>query len=100
MTNNSNGTLYIGTSNVVLPGNKSTFPEAFKVKSRLNYYSILFKSEEVNSSFTKYPCIPLVKSGWLMLVMISGLRLSYIKILRMLNNSSIMQQLLEFFKKD
>lgn len=49
----STGKLYIGTSNVVLPGNKSTFPEAFKSKSRLHYYSSLFNSVEVNSSFYK-----------------------------------------------
>ncbi len=49
------GALYIGTSNVVLPGNKSTFPEAFKIKSRLHYYSSLFNSVEVNSSFYKVP---------------------------------------------
>jgi uncharacterized protein YecE (DUF72 family) len=48
-------TLYIGTSNIVLPGNKSTFPEEFKNKSRLNYYSSLFNSVEINSSFYKIP---------------------------------------------
>ena len=51
----SKGGLYIGTSNVVLPGKKSTFPKAFKIKSRLNYYSSLFTSVEVNSSFYKVP---------------------------------------------
>lgn len=49
------GNLYIGTSNIILPGNKSTFPDAFKIKSRLNYYSSLFKTVEINSSFYKVP---------------------------------------------
>jgi uncharacterized protein YecE (DUF72 family) len=45
----------IGTSNIVLPGNKSTFPEAFRLKSRLNYYSSLFNTVELNSTFYKVP---------------------------------------------
>ena len=55
MPDKSQGALYIGTSNVVLPGNKSTFPEAFRVKSRLHYYSSLFNSVEINSSFYSVP---------------------------------------------
>ena len=49
------GIIYVGTSNVTLPGNKSSFPEAFRLKSRLHYYSSLFNSLEVNSSFYKIP---------------------------------------------
>lgn len=49
------GILRIGTSNIVLPGSKQSFPEAFRDKSRLHYYSSLFNSLEVNSSFYKVP---------------------------------------------
>ena len=45
----------IGTSNIVVPGTKQTFPEAFKHQSRLYYYNSLFNSLEVNSSFYKVP---------------------------------------------
>ena len=47
--------LWIGTSNIVLLGNKTTFPSAFQSKSRLHYYSSLFNTLEVNSSFYKTP---------------------------------------------
>ena len=49
------GKLYIGTSNVVIPGNKNSFPLSFQSKSRLSYYSTLFNSVEINSSFYKTP---------------------------------------------
>jgi len=49
------GIIRIGTSNIVVPGNKQTFPEAFQSRSRLNYYSSLFNTLEVNSSFYKIP---------------------------------------------
>ena len=49
------GKLFIGTSNIVVPGTKQSFPEAFKDKSRLYYYSTLFNSLEVNRSFYKVP---------------------------------------------
>ncbi|MBL0744745.1 DUF72 domain-containing protein [Chryseolinea lacunae] len=49
------GKLMIGTSGVVVPGTKQTFPEAFKEGSRLQYYSSLFNSLEVNSSFYRVP---------------------------------------------
>ena len=55
MTGNTQGKLWIGTSNIVLQGNKSTFPREFQVKSRLNYYSSLFNSVELNSTFYKVP---------------------------------------------
>lgn len=38
-----------------MPGNKKTFPPEFKIKSRLHYYSTLFNSIEVNSSFYRIP---------------------------------------------
>ena len=43
----------IGTSNIVVPGTKQTFPEVFKHQSRLYYYCSLFNSLGVNSSFYK-----------------------------------------------
>lgn len=45
----------IGTSNIVLPGNKKSFPAPFQLKSRLHYYGTLFNSVEINSSFYKTP---------------------------------------------
>jgi uncharacterized protein YecE (DUF72 family) len=53
---NNKGNFYAGTSNVVLPvPNKQAYPEAFKDKSRLTYYSSLFNSVEINSTFYKLP---------------------------------------------
>ncbi|RYD93901.1 MAG: DUF72 domain-containing protein [Sphingobacteriales bacterium] len=55
---------YSGTSNIVLPvPNKQLFPEAFRDKSRLNYYASLFNSLEVNSSFYKVP-MPSTVAKW------------------------------------
>lgn len=45
----------IGTSNIVIPGNKQSFPSPFHLKSRLHYYSTLFNSVELNSTFYKIP---------------------------------------------
>jgi uncharacterized protein YecE (DUF72 family) len=47
------GILRIGTSGIVIPGNKESFPNNFKHKSRLNYYSMLFNTIEINSTFKK-----------------------------------------------
>ncbi|MEO6613261.1 MAG: DUF72 domain-containing protein [Chitinophagaceae bacterium] len=49
------GHIRIGTSNVVVPGNKQTFPPAFRQKSRLHYCSSIFNTVEINSSFYKVP---------------------------------------------
>ena len=49
------GSIWIGTSNVVIPGNRQSFPEEFRKKSRLHYYSHLFPTVEINSSFYKNP---------------------------------------------
>ncbi len=49
------GKLWVGTSNVVLPGSKLSFPVEFQSKSRLHYYSSLFNTVEVNSAFRKIP---------------------------------------------
>ena len=48
-------TLRTGTSNVVVPGAKATFPEAFQSTSRLHYYSTLFTTVELNSTFYRLP---------------------------------------------
>lgn len=51
-----------GTSGLVLPvPNKQAFPPAFRDKSRLTYYSSLFNSIEINSSFYKVPQAATVK---------------------------------------
>jgi uncharacterized protein YecE (DUF72 family) len=55
MKNKRRGILRIGTSNIVVPGTKQSFPEEFKLKSRLNFYSSLFNTLEINSSFYKVP---------------------------------------------
>lgn len=57
------GTLRIGTSNIVLPGNKQSFPQGFHDKSRLNYYASLFNTLEANSSFYKVP-MPATFEKW------------------------------------
>jgi len=41
------GKLMIGTSNIVVPGKRETFPGDFRNGSRLHYYSSLFNSLEV-----------------------------------------------------
>jgi uncharacterized protein YecE (DUF72 family) len=53
--NKGKAPLYIGTSNVVLPGNKMSFPLAYRNKSRLEYYASVFNTVEINSSFYKTP---------------------------------------------
>jgi uncharacterized protein YecE (DUF72 family) len=57
------GIFRIGTSNIVVPGNRLTYPEAFHGKSRLNYYSSFFNSLEINSSFYKVP-MPATFEKW------------------------------------
>ena len=47
---------YSGTSGLVLPvKNKLEYPEEYRSKSRLHFYSTLFNSIEVNSIFYKLP---------------------------------------------
>ena len=56
MTHTAEGKYWSGASGLVLPvPNKKAFPPAFRDKSRLTYYSSLFNSIEVNSSFYKVP---------------------------------------------
>jgi len=49
------GKLRIGISNGHIPGNKSSFPPPYQLRSRLHYYSSLFDTIEVNSCFYKTP---------------------------------------------
>lgn len=46
---------WIGTSNGHVPGNKTTFPPEYQTGTRLHYYSSIFNSIEVNSSFYRIP---------------------------------------------
>ena len=62
MSKKAEGILRIGTSNIVLPGSKLTFPVEYREKSRLNYYRSLFNSLEENSSINKVP-MRLLKNG-------------------------------------
>jgi uncharacterized protein YecE (DUF72 family) len=57
------GKAWTGTSNIVLPGTKKSFPEAFQSSSRLTYYASLFNSVEINSSFYKVP-MPVTFEKW------------------------------------
>jgi len=57
MINQSRGILRIGTSGIVVPGPKDSFPAEFQHKSRLNYYNSLFNTLEVNSTFQKIPML-------------------------------------------
>ena len=63
MNNQSKGILRIGTSGIVVPGSKPSFPDEFKNKSRLSYYASLFNTLEVNSSFKKPP-MPSTLEKW------------------------------------
>lgn len=54
-------TFFSGTSGLVLPGKKTSFPTEFRGKSRLAYYATLFNSLEVNSSFYKLPMAATVR---------------------------------------
>jgi uncharacterized protein YecE (DUF72 family) len=57
------GIFRIGTSNIVVPGNKKSYPKAYQGKSRLNYYSSFFNSLEINSTFYKVP-LPATFEKW------------------------------------
>jgi uncharacterized protein YecE (DUF72 family) len=55
MVNQRAGIARIGTSGIVVPGSKNSFPESFRSASRLHYYSSIFDTVEVNSTFKKLP---------------------------------------------
>ncbi|HTN45727.1 MAG TPA: DUF72 domain-containing protein [Flavipsychrobacter sp.] len=55
---------YCGTSNVVLPEpNKAFFPLEYQDKTRLSYYSSLFNTVEINSTFYRLP-MPRTVEKW------------------------------------
>ncbi|MCW3091631.1 MAG: hypothetical protein JWP81_2700 [Ferruginibacter sp.] len=55
MAKKKRGILRVGTSNVVVPGTKQSFPTDFHQKSRLHFYSSLLPTVELNSTFYKVP---------------------------------------------
>lgn len=56
MSANSSNRIYTGTSGLVLPlPNKGSFPPEMQNKSRLEIYSSIFNSIEINSCFYKVP---------------------------------------------
>jgi uncharacterized protein YecE (DUF72 family) len=56
----------IGTSGIALPvPNKSAYPPEFKDRSRLAFYSSIFNSIEINSTFRKLPQVRTVER-WMM----------------------------------
>ena len=57
------GNLYIGTSNIVVPGKRENYPADYRDKSRLHYYSSIFNSVEINSTFYKVP-MPTTFERW------------------------------------
>ncbi|HMH23845.1 MAG TPA: DUF72 domain-containing protein [Puia sp.] len=58
------GVFRAGTSGLVLAEpNKSAFPKEFRKQTRLSYYSSLFNSIEINSSFYKMP-MPATFAKW------------------------------------
>ncbi|HXB91393.1 MAG TPA: DUF72 domain-containing protein [Puia sp.] len=61
---NGGGTLWAGTSGLVLPvPNMAAAPPLFRDKPRLVYYSSIFNSLEINSSFYKLP-MPATFGKW------------------------------------
>lgn len=63
MANTKHGHVNIGTSGIVVPGNKTSFPEEYQSSSRLHYYASLFNTLEINSSFYKIP-LPSTFTKW------------------------------------
>ena len=45
----------IGTSNIVIPGSRDSFPAPYNLKSRLHYYAFFFDTVEINQTFYKLP---------------------------------------------
>ena len=57
----TNKKVFSGTSGLVVPIPRQSYPPEFQGKSRLTYYASLFDSIEINSSFYKMPMIATVK---------------------------------------
>src|SRR5215210_6350575 len=55
MVTDTRGIIRIGTSGIVVPGSKETYPVAFQGQSRLSYYASLLNTVEINSTFKKIP---------------------------------------------
>ena len=55
MTTQNSSSVYLGLSGVVLPVPKYQFPPEHQNASRLAYYSTIFNSIEINTSFYKIP---------------------------------------------
>ena len=55
MRSDSQNLFYSGTSGLVVPLRRELYPPEFQGQSRLTYYSSLFNSIEINSSFYKTP---------------------------------------------
>lgn len=55
MSKYKKGILRVGTSGIVVPGTRLIYPADYQQKSRLNYYSSLFNTLEINSTFYKVP---------------------------------------------
>jgi uncharacterized protein YecE (DUF72 family) len=60
---NKGSSFYSGTSGLKLPMPRYLFPDTYKELSRMAYYSVLFNSIEINSSFYKIP-LPKTISKW------------------------------------
>ncbi len=63
MTPKAASLLMAGTSGLVLPSPKREAPETFRTGSRLAWYSAIFNSIEINSTFYKMP-LPATFSRW------------------------------------
>jgi uncharacterized protein YecE (DUF72 family) len=63
MTGIESSHINIGTSGIVVPGNKASFPIEYQSSSRLHYYASLFNTLEINSSFYKIP-LPATFTKW------------------------------------
>lgn len=67
------GMVDIGTSGIVVQGNKNSFPAAYQNTGRFHYYCTLFNSLKINSSFTKFRNQKLYKNDRWMLPAIYSL---------------------------
>lgn len=63
MTDIERSLIKIGTSGIVVPGNKASFPTEYQTSSRLHYYASLFNTLEINSSFYNIP-MPTTFTKW------------------------------------
>ncbi|RYG41709.1 MAG: DUF72 domain-containing protein [Chitinophagaceae bacterium] len=83
-----NAALYSGTSGIVAETVKALYPAEFRNTSRLHYYSTLFNSLEINSTFYKLPKKTTV--GKWMTEVTPGFRFTF-KIPKAISHSSLLQ---------